>query len=479
MNGNVNENIANLTYLYLLLKLFGVFINLSRFIGNSFCKKTTYGDYITILFNTCQRKFLLRFAISVSLFFVCTLSHAQTNSFFNNSQSLTKSFEENNFYAISESGKEKNDHSDFQYTEFASCVANATGNWNDASIWSCGHAPGPGDDVTIPNGVTVTITDNTSACQNITINNNGSLVVGGSFNLDVNGDWKNNGSLDAGTGTVTFKGTPGTTTTISGSSPTAFYNIIIDKGNDVNSIVEANGSGAISNTGTLTINNGLFKMTTGSFQFGGSSGPAIPSTGGIWIAGGSFSSGNYSITNNGLIRISAGTANFGTNAGNNVLTQNDGSFEVSNGTVNIAGALENTASGGPLTGLTSSGVTISGGVINLANVGNGTSNIGSFDMSQSSTVNITGGTITFQNPSAASAPVDLFIVAGGTKSITGGVFQFGTNAGTYRIDAGIDLYNVTVNANSSVQLVSATSNSTTYAYDLSITNQLTLNDHYN
>jgi hypothetical protein len=133
------------------------------------------------------------------------------------------------------------------------------------SIWSCGHAPGAGDDVIIPSGITVTITDNTSACQNITINNNGSLVVSGSFNLDVNGDWTNNGSFDAGTGTVTFKGTSGTTT-ISGSSPTAFYNIIIDKGNDVNSIVEANGSGAISNTGTLTIDNGLFRMTTGSFN---------------------------------------------------------------------------------------------------------------------------------------------------------------------------------------------------------------------
>jgi hypothetical protein len=178
-----------------------------------------------------------------------------------------------------------------------------------------------------------------------------------------------------------------------------------------------------------------------------------------------------------LIRISSGTANFGTNTGNSVLTQNNGAFEVSNGTVNIAGTLQNTASGGPLTGLTSSGVTISGGAVNLSTVGNGVSNTGSFDMSQNSTVTITAGTIVFQNPSTAPTPVDLFIVAGGAKSITGGAFQFGSTAGTYRVDAGVTLYNLTVNANSSVQLVPATNTTsgTTYSYDLSIANQLTLN----
>ena len=98
-------------------------------------------------------------------------------------------------------------------------------------------------------------------------------------------------------------------------------------------------------------------------------------------------------------------------------------------------------------------------------------------MSLSSSVNISGGTIIFQNPSTAATPVDLFIIPGGAKSITDGVFQFGANAGTYRINTGIPLYNVTVNANSSVQLVPATStiSNITYTYDLSITNLLTLN----
>jgi hypothetical protein len=49
------------------------------------------------------------------------------------------------------------------------CSASASGNWNEASTWSCGRVPLCTDDVTIPNGITVTISSqinyNTTGCE--------------------------------------------------------------------------------------------------------------------------------------------------------------------------------------------------------------------------------------------------------------------------------------------------------------------------
>jgi len=79
----INENIANLTYLYLLLSLFQAFINLSRFIGISFCAKTVICDHFTLP-TSFRPNYFLRFVVSVSLFFVSVFSTAQNNFFTNN-----------------------------------------------------------------------------------------------------------------------------------------------------------------------------------------------------------------------------------------------------------------------------------------------------------------------------------------------------------------------------------------------------------
>ncbi len=344
----------------------------------------------------------------------------------------------------------------------------AGGAWNNPATWNPNVVPSATDNVIIANGTTVTIDVGTATCLSMTINTGGTLISNAGINLDINGSWTNDGTFNAGTGTITFKGA--TNNTISGSSPTAFNNIIINKGADVNSVLEATGSGAISNTGTLTITNGLLKMTTGTFQFGGSSQVTIPASGGIWVNGGNFSSGFYKIVNNGLIKISSGTANFGTGSGNEVHNQSNGAFQVSGGNVIISGRLENTASGTLSAGI-SSGVTISGGLITLATQGNGASNTGSFDMSTSSSLNMSGGTVIFQNPSTAAIPIDLNIISGGTKSISGGTFQFGNASSpansTFLVSSGTPLYNLSVFSNS-VKVSLATNN-------LTVNNLLTLN----
>src|SRR5690606_31722353 len=107
---------------------------------------------------------------------------------------------------------------------------------------------------------------------------------------------------------------------------------------DITSFIEANGTGALSNTGTLTILNGLFKMTTGTFQFKGNSSVTTPTTGGIWVNGAilnsiSTSINGFSIENNGLIKVSSGTLNVGTASGNSSVTHSDGTLEVTGGTI--------------------------------------------------------------------------------------------------------------------------------------------------
>ncbi len=419
------------------------------------------------------RRSLFTIFSSAIFLFVFSFARSQDNPLLNSSSSsylpagnftLQKNISQFRHYFGAE-----NNNPGYSTPGFANRISVASGAWNDPLTWG-GTVPAAGDNVTIVSGVTVTV-DADAVSNNITINNNGTLSFNPGINLDVNGNWINNGTLNAGTGSVTFTGSS-TYNSISGSAPSAFNDIIINKGTNPSFVVEATGSGAISNTGTLTITNGLFEMTTGTFQFGGIAGPDIPATGGFWVHGATLNGGNFTVTNDGWIRVSTGIANFGNSSGNSVHNQNKGYFDVSGGTVNIAGRLENTASGSALAGIPSTGASITGGTINLSTIGNNASNTGSFDMSTSSTLNMNNGTVVFQNPSTAATPVDLYIISGGSKSITGGSFQFGTNPGNYKIDAGTSLYNLSLlNANVSAQLVTINGN----AYDLTIKNLLTLN----
>ena len=343
----------------------------------------------------------------------------------------------------------------------------AGGIWSAGLTWVGGIVPSSLDDAIIVAGATVTVDQNTAVCHAITIT--GILAFNAGINLSVNGDWVNNGALNASSGKVTFSG-PGNAR-ISGSSASNFNNININKGSDPASVVEANGLGAISNTGNITINNGLFKMTTGIFRFNSST--SIPSSAGIWLNGATLnSSGSFSYTNDGYIKISSGIANFGTAAGNELHNQNKGYLEISGGNVNISGRLVNTAFGiTPLVGIPATGMSISAGIVTVCSAGNGANGIGSFDMSTSSVLSMTGGTVIFQVSSTAGIPVDLNIISGGTKNISGGTFQVGnstTGIGQmFRINSALPVYDFNINQfNAPAASLSG---------DLTVNNQLTLN----
>ncbi|WP_157625069.1 hypothetical protein, partial [Sunxiuqinia dokdonensis] len=310
-----------------------------------------------------------------------------------------------------------------------------------------------GEDLIITSGQNIPI-NTTTTYRSITIETGGTLTIDNGITLTVEGDWTNNGTFTANQSTVVFGGT--SDATISGSSASEFYSIKIDKGTDVNSIVEANGTGLINNTGAIEIVSGVIKMTTGNFQLGGTAAYTIPATGGFWVNGATLSSGDYSITNQGLIRVSAGTANFGSSSDNNIQTQPSGTFQLSGGTVDIAGGLE----------VLDGAADISGGTITLAKVGHSNTTAGILQLTSDANFDMTGGTIIFHQPNS-SGYLDVSIVDGtpGSKSMTGGTLQFG--------DGDTSPKPTSFSINSEIPI----SKITTYEYcDLKLTAPLTIVD---
>ena len=334
----------------------------------------------------------------------------------------------------------------------ADYTAIQSGNWNDPNTWG-GAVPTSADNVTIPSGITITV-DAASVCADLIIESGGILNYSGGYTLQVYGNWTNNGTYNGGTnGGVEFTGT--SDAVISGN--TNFEELIISKGN-LNVSLTINGTNTVASSGSLTLNGGLINIPAGgSFSVNRAAALTIPEEAGFNVNGGLLNTGNFTITNEGLIQVSSGTANFGTNAGNTVHTQVDGAFIVTGGAVNIAGRLENSASGSLSPPGVNSGISIAGGTVTLATVGNGLSNIGSLHVTPAGYFGFTGGTIIFQNPSNAVSELDLGLIAGtGTKNTDGGTFQFGnasTPAGSvFDVSSTVPLNRVTSSANADLSL---------------------------
>jgi len=86
-------------------------------------------------------------------------------------------------------------------------TAVATGNWESASTWSLGVAPGATDNVVISSGVTVTVTATGDVCGAITIDAGGTLTINSNESLAIGGNLTNGGNFTASNGsTLTFNG---------------------------------------------------------------------------------------------------------------------------------------------------------------------------------------------------------------------------------------------------------------------------------
>ena len=137
-------------------------------------------------------------------------------------------------------------------------------NWFIASNW-CGGVPSATTDVIIPAIGSVPnqpgIGGAGAVCRSITIN--GSLTMTGAFNLDVNGDWTNNGTFTPSTSSVTFKGA--SNNTMAGTSATTFYNLIVNKTATANTITSTTKAFTAGNNLTVTQGDLILQATDANY----------------------------------------------------------------------------------------------------------------------------------------------------------------------------------------------------------------------
>ena len=143
---------------------------------------------------------------------------------------------------------------------------NVSTDWLDASNWACYTLPTNITDVTIPStALFMPVINGVGAeCKNITINDGATLTIGGTNNLDVYGNWKNNnilaGQFVSGTGDITFKGGNRDTIMCANAAGEVFYNLNMEKTADTLYLVSTDIT--IVNAGTLKLNKGIIKTGT-------------------------------------------------------------------------------------------------------------------------------------------------------------------------------------------------------------------------
>lgn len=128
--------------------------------------------------------------------------------------------------------------------------------WFLGANWCSGSVPTNTTDVTIPATVNLPVINATGAVsRNITIESGASLTIAGTAGLEVRGNWVNNGTFSAGSGTVTFAGT--TAQNIAGSSVNSFRNLTI-----VNTSTGVTLGSSTSVGGILTLTSGTLVAGT-------------------------------------------------------------------------------------------------------------------------------------------------------------------------------------------------------------------------
>lgn len=339
----------------------------------------------------------------------------------------------------------------------ATKTSTGSGNWNTAGSWSPSGVPANGDDVIIAAGHNVTVDVNTNNLNSLTVNGtltvgnnatNRTVTVGGNVtvasggtivagatsathSMNIGGNLANNGTFDGLPAAgriinVTFNGSGNQTISGTGTM-TRFNNITINNSSSTN-IVEVTSSNFSASSGFLTLSNGIFKLS-GTFAFSNTFFSAasynILSGTGLWLnnANATVTGQNGSPVLFGLLRISSGTYNVGSQSGNSLRYNNNSSFMMEGGTLNVAGRFVNDTSNDKIT------FNMSGGTMTLATSGTSNANEGTFDISaSSSTFTMSSGTIVLQTGNGNASGPDYRNVAG-TVNITGGTVQFG-NAST-------------------------------------------------
>ncbi len=135
--------------------------------------------------------------------------------------------------------------------------------WFDPANWDCGMIPTSSIDATIPaTAPFMPVVDGTGAvCKDLSVNTGSSFCTATTNNIDIHGNWVNNGSCVHNTGTVTFKGP----CTVLGGSNNNFHHVVIT-GTLTAPSSNINVSGNWSNNGTFNHNNGTVTFNGTSVQ---------------------------------------------------------------------------------------------------------------------------------------------------------------------------------------------------------------------
>ena len=257
--------------------------------------------------------------------------------------------------------------------------------------------------------------------------------------LSVGVNLTNNGVLDfstnantAGAG-ITFN-SPNNGTFSGTGATTDIRTMTVNKGTSSASVIEVMPTNftvqgvATDVAGYLTITNGTLKisgtfaMTNRTFA---TATYTIPATGGFWLNNPNYTvapTASSTTTNqNGLFRMTQGTYNIGLTAADGLSNSAAGGvWIIEGGAINSAGRID------PQSALT---WTQTGGAITVGNVGNTRSNFGTFELfSTSSIFNMSAGSITVVQASTGTTPVDYRV--NGTANVTGGTLNLGTSATT-------------------------------------------------
>ncbi|TXD76293.1 T9SS type A sorting domain-containing protein [Algoriphagus ratkowskyi] len=146
--------------------------------------------------------------------------------------------------------------------------------WNDAANW-CGSIPSSTTDVTIsasaPNQPIIGSAG--AIVRNITIQTDATLAFSGAFNLDIYGNWTNNGSYTPNQGRIIFKAVGNQT--FGGTSSTSIYRVILEKASADQVILNSNltlTNSLVLTAGTLTAGSRLTVVANTQITRGGITG---------------------------------------------------------------------------------------------------------------------------------------------------------------------------------------------------------------
>ncbi|HEY4111943.1 beta strand repeat-containing protein [Puia sp.] len=326
----------------------------------------------------------------------------------------------------------------------ANISAIRTGNWNSTNTWSANRVPTAADNITVPNGFTVTV--NTAAvCASLTINSGGRISISSNRSLSIAGSLSNAGTLSAvANTTLTFNSAANAT--ITGGGTYSIAGTVVMNMGAAGTVLDVQDTKFIAgiNTGAkyyFTFTRGTWKMdntaTLNNAYNSGSStalnipfGVVIESDAGTMNLATGGTTGNVKLS--GELFINGGTVNVQT--GQNTNSGEDFQYTAVGGSPQLyitGGTLTVGAGFNPKDNNDYVDFHMTGGTMTVA--ANGSSDNATFQLQDETNGQtfMSGGLIIVQEPGTATQP-DFDMgganVASNLYSVTGGTVQFGNSS---------------------------------------------------